>query len=339
MTKDETPATEATKDETPATEATKDETPAMEAAEAAETAARKADSTHSKRRSMRRRLAALAAVGSVATILTFLDDVYRLGMSIVGLFERDRSECSLSMDVLEPGTYTRDDALDGSCLTQHYPNREYAKYYEFTLEQAATVTVEMTSRDMNSWLALRSGGLPFGSANVLGEDDDGGDGVDARIKRFLAAGTYTIEATTRTAGLTGDFTLAVTVDPDVCSVSIDPLGRGSTRNDTLDDSCPTPYYPAGEYARYYEFTLNQEATVTVEMTSRDVDSWLALRSGPPPGSAEVLEENDDGGGGGDARIERVLDTGTYTIEATTLSVGETGDFTLTVTVDETEEVR
>ena len=219
-------------------------------------------------------------------------------------------------------------------MTQHYSNGENAKYYVFTLEQAATVTVNMTSSDVNSWLALRRGGLPFGSANVLGEDDDGGGGVDARIKRFLPPGTYTIEATTRSGGLTGDFTLTVTVGgTDDCSMSIDPLGPGRTTNGTLDGSCSTPHYPAGEYAKYYEFTLDQAATVTMEMTSRNVDSWLALRSGSPPGNSEVLEENDDGGGGSDARIERFLDAGTYTIEATMWSGGEAGDFTLTVTVD------
>lgn len=57
----------------------------------------------------------------------------------MGLLEGKRNECSLSMDALERGTHTRDDALDGSCLTQHYSNGENAKYYVFTLEQAVFV--------------------------------------------------------------------------------------------------------------------------------------------------------------------------------------------------------
>ena len=103
-------------------------------------------------------------------------------------------------------------------------------------------------------------------------------------------------------------------------------------NGTLDGSCSTEHYPAGEYAVYYGFTLEDAATVTLEMTSVDVDSWLALRRGSPPGGVEPLEEDDDGGTGGDARIERFLNAGDYTVEATTLDAGETGDFTLTVTV-------
>lgn len=73
-----------TKDDIPATEAAKEKTPATEAPEIAETAVRKADFTRSKRHSMRRRLAVAAAVGSVATILTFIDDVYELVKSIHG---------------------------------------------------------------------------------------------------------------------------------------------------------------------------------------------------------------------------------------------------------------
>ncbi len=250
-------------------------------------------------------------------------------------------ECSRQLGRLSGWRYTRNDTLDGSCVTEHYPEGEYAVYYGFTLDRAATVTMDMASAEVDSWLALRSGPPP-GSAVALEEDDDGGpEPLDARIARFLDAGSYTIEATTLSAGETGDFTLTVTVDGDVGSADDQcsrQLGRLSgwryTRNDTLDGSCVTEHYPEGEYAVYYGFTLDRAATVTMDMASAEVDSWLALRSGPPPGSAVALEEDDDGGPEPlDARIARFLDAGSYTIEATTLSAGETGDFTLTVTVD------
>ena len=245
--------------------------------------------------------------------------------------------CSRSMGLLERRTYTRRDALDGSCSTEHYPAGEYALYYGFTLDEAATVTMEMTSQDVNSWLALRRGSSP-GSVGPLAEEDDGGTGRGARIERSLAPGSYTIEATTLAPGETGDFTLAVTVSAvsGGCSRSMGLLERRTyTRRDALDGSCSTEHYPAGEYALYYGFTLDEAATVTLEMTSVDVDSWLALRSGSPPGGVEPLEDDNDGGTGLDARIEWFLNAGDYTIEATTLDAGETGDFTLTVTVGET----
>ena len=459
-------------------------------------------------------------------------------------------ECSRQLGLLSFPEYMENGTLDGSCSTEHYPAGEYAVYYGFTLDDAATVTLEMTSVDVDSWLALRSGSPP-GGVEPLEEDDDGGTGFDARIERFLNAGDYTIEATTLDAGETGDFTLTVTVGsgpglphspvlgrawsashvgengwtdlhyaaalnrPDLvrrlldagaaidarlpdhgerfseslrqtleafgfpgtfddwilagetplylaagysnsvevvdlllarganleavdsdgntplhyaagfndsvavlelflargatleavndygntplhfaaanngsvavlelllargatleatnnsgetplelagtdaarsaleaaadvaggvsvadgCSRSMGLLGRGThTRRGTLDGSCSTEHYPAGEYALYYGFTLDEAAEVTMEMASPDVDSWLALRRGAPPGGVEPLEEDDDGGTGVDARIERSLAPGSYTIEATTYSGGETGDFTLTVTVSGT----
>lgn len=124
-----------------------------------------------------------------------------------------------------------------------------------------------------------------------------------------------------------------------CSQTILAEERQERRSDTLDGNCSTEHYSDGVYAMYYEFTLDQAETVAIEMTSVDVDSWLALRSGSFPGSAEPLEEDDDDGMELlDARIERVLAAGSYTIEATTLNTGETGDFTLTVTVGGDGEV-
>ena len=49
-------------------------------------------------------------------------------------------------------------------------------------------------------------------AELLEEDDDAGDGLNARITRVLDAGMYTIEATTRYGNVTGPFTLSVTAE-------------------------------------------------------------------------------------------------------------------------------
>ena len=93
-----------------------------------------------------------------------------------------------------------------------------------------------------------------------------------------------------------------------------------------DGSCTSMYYFAGEYARYFRFELDREASVTIDLTSPELDTWLALRD-----ESGLLEENDDGGDVLNARVSRVLNAGTYTIEATTALGGMTGLFTLTVT--------
>ena len=169
----------------------------------------------------------------------------------------------------------------------------------------------------------------------LESDDDGGSGTNSQLAAFLSdSGRYLVEVRSFD-GTGGGYSVALTdaADPPECSRQVSLAGgRTYERNDTLDGTCSTVHYPDGEHALYYGFTLDQGAQVVIEMTSSDVDSWLALRSGTLPGNDAALEENDDGGVGLDARIERFLVAGRYTIEATTLDAGETGDFTLTLTV-------
>ena len=89
------------------------------------------------------------------------------------------------------------------------------------------------------------------------------------------------------------------------------------------------------HARYYSFTLEQESEVTIDLTS-SVDTYLYLREGDSRSGATVEGgENDDidiEEGNTNSQIVLTLPAGSYTIEATTYAEGETGSFTLTVSV-------
>ena len=102
-----------------------------------------------------------------------------------------------------------------------------------------------------------------------------------------------------------------------CTNDLGTISGTVTRNGSWDDgSCPSVHYSSGEYARYYSFTLSERASVTIDLTSPSVDTWLALRNGAGTGTG-LIESDDDGGSGTNARISRTLAAGTYTIEATT----------------------
>ena len=75
------------------------------------------------------------------------------------------------------------------------------------MNDSALVTIELVSPSLNPFLALQVGSS-F-DERVLDEDE----GVDARISRILAAGRYTIR-TSPWGGVTGPFTLTVTVAPE-----------------------------------------------------------------------------------------------------------------------------
>ena len=86
------------------------------------------------------------------------------------------------------------------------------------------------------------------------------------------------------------------------------------------------------HAHYYQFTLTQDAEVTVLLESQDVETVLYLREGAGATSVDYMDSND---GESEynyrrATIETSLAAATYTIEVTTYNVGETGSFTLTV---------
>ena len=96
---------------------------------------------------------------------------------------------------------------------------------------------------------------------------------------------------------------------------------------TWNSACPSENRD-NAYARFYTFTLTEQAEVTITLES-ETDPYLLLLNE----SGEITAENDDIDRNNlnyNSRITRTLDPGDYTIEATTFDELETGDFTLTV---------
>ena len=232
----------------------------------------------------------------------------------------------------------------------------YARFYTFTLTQQAEVTITLESAT-DPYLFLLSG--TGADADYLTENDD----IDApsrnfnsSITRTLNSGSYTIEATTYTAGLTGNFTITTTgidfTTPDDTQPSPDPAPDPTPdTTPTLPDcveSLPDDMTVAGNwntdctsvvsapsgsgdrYARFYTFTLDAESDVTIDLSS-DEDTFLYLRTGTSTDGSPIHENDDRATGDYDSRIAESLGAGTYTIEATTYAAGTTGSFTLTVT--------
>ena len=84
----------------------------------------------------------------------------------------------------------------------------HARYYTITLDAYSEVTVRLESSAANTHLYLRRGDATSGTA-LHENDDHGGSTSVSQIQETLAAGSYTIEATTYSAGSTGSFTLTI----------------------------------------------------------------------------------------------------------------------------------
>ena len=113
------------------------------------------------------------------------------------------------------------------------------------------------------------------------------------------------------------------------TVSGNITGQSLLGGGTLGSDCVSPN--SGKHARYYSFRLGRAAEVTIDMVSSNFDSWMALRRGANISGAQ-LTFDDDGGAGLNARITRRLEAGTYTIEATSVQLRDTGAFRLALTV-------
>ena len=113
---------------------------------------------------------------------------------------------------------------------------------------------------------------------------------------------------------------------DICEQSISAIGRVGIIGEWADD-CPSAN-EAGNYARFYTFTLDTASEVTINLMG-GWDTYLYLLEGAGR-HGSVIEQDDDDGYGFDSHIKRELEPGTYTIEATTYDSDTAGYFGLII---------
>jgi hypothetical protein len=83
------------------------------------------------------------------------------------------------------------------------------RIHAFTLEEETEVTIELTSEE-DTYLFLLQGEGRDGTVDEENDDIESGVNTNSRITKTLAAGDYTVEATTYSAATTGEFTLSIT---------------------------------------------------------------------------------------------------------------------------------
>ena len=272
-------------------------------------------------------------------------------------------------DCVQPLTATTTEGTWSTDCTSSIPAPQgsgdrYARFYTFTFDAESDVTIDLSS-DEDTFLYLRNGITTDGDTVADNDDiDTANRDLNSRIVETLAAGDYTIEATTYNAGRTGTFTLALNStpvsdtdppdppDPDPTPTTpacVAPLPDDMTVAGNWNTDCTSvvsaPSGSGDRYARFYTFTLNEAATVTVTLES-SADTYLYLREGSERDGTASLCENDDYStpvegttcsninfnlnAQYDSGLLASLGSGTYTIEATTYAAGTTGSFTLTV---------
>ena len=228
----------------------------------------------------------------------------------------------------------------------------FASFHTFRSTGVNHVTIDLESTEADAYLYLRAGSAVDGIA--LAQDDNSGDGSNARIRAAIPAGTYTIEATTAGRDDAGAFTLkaaasAVTVTESGTGDCVFPLTltSGSRTTATMNtwpatNACDSGRI-GGSHAVYYTFTVGAGVYMNTEINlssgagdtqvfiTKDDDTTTdaaSVSASEYVAGETVLDER--GLPTRASKISRVLGPGNYIVEAATKDPGITGGFDLTI---------
>ena len=188
-----------------------------------------------------------------------------------------------------------------------------------TVDIAAGVATDGEGNDNTAALQL-SLGIPY--------DFDGNGGI-SRAETIAAIRDYFGDNITRAQAIAVIrlyFSTPTEPGPGISDDCIQTVSSDGTLNGQWASGCESETR-SGSHARYYTFTLDASSEVTVRLESSAANAYLYLRRGDAT-SGTALHENDDQGSTSVSQITATLAAGTYTIEATTYSAGETGTFSL-----------
>lgn len=178
--------------------------------------------------------------------------------------------------------------------------------YRFSIAGRRLVTADMRSGDFDSLLVLRGQGVEH-------YDDDGGEGLDARLSVLLEPGEYTLDAGAAVEG-SGLFALTVSATDVPEGIGGGRLAVGEARDALL---------LAGAVDRH-TVEIAVQGDYVFDMASDEFDSYLELFDA----GGDMLGSDDDGGGALNARIRATLAPGTYRLEAS--AIGGAGRYRISV---------
>lgn len=207
---------------------------------------------------------------------------------------------------------------------------QWADWYVFDAQQGQTVTVDLSSRQIDAFLAVVP---PVGDPLV---NDDRARGNTDSFLSFVApaAGSYLVAASSYQRGERGDYRLRVVIgDGTTPDRPGEPLTPGRPLTGAL--AAGDDQLASGEFVDWFPLALEPGRTVTIDLASTEFDAYLMVVT--PRGNRFENDDAEDGGGTRNARIRRRFDeAGTYQIGVTSYQAGESGRYELRVAVEEAE---
>lgn len=189
-------------------------------------------------------------------------------------------------------------------------NRGPFQVWSLRGKRGQRLAIEMNSSTFDAYLYVRDS-----DGYLIGQDDDGGEGNNAKVRTILPRnGNYRIVATSYGSTARGDYTISIAEWPAPeapAAGSEQELTLGEPRDGLLEPG--DDFSGDGPYQDRWTFEATASQRVRVEMSSTDVDSYLILL-GP---DGRVVSTNDDAMGRDAAITLRPDADGRYTVLATT----------------------
>lgn len=190
-----------------------------------------------------------------------------------------------------------------------------------------TIRLDLSSNEFDSFLQL--GTEAGGAFEELASDDDGGAGLDSRL-RFILPETreYVVRAQSLRAGRTGTYSIQLRTAEPERPATREPIGLDDPRSGTLAESDSRLDNDAHHDLWIYQGRAGER--IRIDLGSDDFDTLVGFGH-EEDGRFRQLDTNDDGGDGTDSRLLVTLsEDRPYVIRATSFRAGATGTYRITV---------
>lgn len=195
--------------------------------------------------------------------------------------------------------------------------------YTFRGSAGQNIQIDVMASDFDAFAILQDA-----SGRELARDDDGGDGLNARISYVLPSnGMYRIVANTYRQNAFGSYRLRLsslgTGTPTVSGTRTITRGERIGGRLTLSD----PRLADNSVYHAYTYVARAGETITVDVMSSDFDAYTLIQDV----AGTRLESDDDSGEGLNAMLTYTFPyAGTFRIIVNTFSAGGSGAYTLWV---------
>ena len=258
---------------------------------------------------------------SLLTIDSLESGVYEVLVSSYSAGETGGYTLDIGTITAAPGTSILEYSGSLTSGDNEFADGEYYDSYVFEGAPGQRVTLDLRSDDFDTYLIVQS---PAGENS---ENDDADSTNHSQIVMEISElGVYEVYVTSYGSAETGNYNLNIDISRDriqmgsrdVASLEFGGSVNGSLQaGDSLSDN--------GQYQDSYVFQGTAGETVTVDMISSDIDTYLTLATP----SGELIDNDDHNGSISQSLIEITLpESGRYRVIATSYGEAEVGSYRL-----------